>query len=212
MKKMRDFLCVFLMAVLPLPLLATPIQAGNQYTIMEKKVQNAPDVVEFFSFYCSPCAVFAGRYGVSKAVEKVLPEGRRIEKYHVAAMGELGEELTKAWSVAKLLGVEPLVEMPLFAAVQEKKSIKSEADIRQVFIDSGIPGKQYDAAIHSLAVKSLIIKQKQAVDDYNVSGTPAFYIKGKYLVKNAGIGSATVDEYAKSFANVVGELLRGKDK
>ncbi|WP_320734135.1 DsbA family protein [Enterobacter kobei] len=127
-------------------------------------------------------------------------------------MGELGDELTKAWSVAKLLGVESLVEIPLFAAVQEKRSIKSEAYIRQVFIDSGVPGKQYDAAIHSLVVKSMIIQKKQAVADYNVLGTPSFYIKGKYLVRNAGIGPSTVDEYAKSFANVIGELLREKDK
>lgn len=45
-------------------------------------------------------------------------------------MGAFGEALTEAWSVARALGVESQVEIPLFRAVQEKRSIKSKADIR----------------------------------------------------------------------------------
>lgn len=88
------------------PVMATAPQLGRQYSVVENTVQNAPDVVAFFSFYCPPCAAFAGSNRVGEAVNNVLPAGSRVIKYHSAELGEMGEALTEAWSVAKVLGVE----------------------------------------------------------------------------------------------------------
>ncbi|HCU1619359.1 TPA: DsbA family protein [Escherichia coli] len=189
---------------------AAPPQEGRQYTQLAKPVLDVPDVVEFFSFYCPPCAAFAGRYGVTSAVEKVLPANTHIVKNHVSSMGPFGEELTEAWSVARTLGVESQVEIPLFRAVQEKRSIKSKADIRQVFIDAGVPAEQYDSAINSLVVKAMTAAQIQAAEEFGVTGTPSFFVKGKYLIRNGGIESMTEEGYGSAFSEIVRALLQKK--
>ncbi|HBE6203153.1 TPA: DsbA family protein [Escherichia coli] len=186
---------------------AAPVE-GRGYSVVETPVADAPAVVEFFSFYCPPCAAFSGRYFVSQAVEKILPPGEKVVKYHVSTMGPMGQELTEAWSVAKVLGVEDKVELPLFVATQVKRSIKTEASIRQVFIDAGVSGRDYDAAKNSMAVRALTVKQQEAARAYGVTGTPSFYVKGKYLVNNGAVQPSGDQDYGKAFAGVVSALLK----
>lgn len=186
---------------------AAPVE-GKGYTVLKTPVADAPAVVEFFSFYCPPCAAFSNRYFVSRAVDKILPPGEKVVKYHVSAMGPMGPELTEAWSVAKVLGVEDKVELPLFVAVQINRSIKTEGSIRQVFVDAGIPARDYDAARNSMAVRALTAKQQEAARAYGVTGTPSFFVKGRYLVNNGGIQPSTEQDYGKSFADVVNALLK----
>lgn len=190
---------------------AAPLKEGLQYSVMEKTVENAPVVVEFFSFYCPPCMAFSRVYKVSDAIDRVLPEGTRVEKFHVGAMGDMGQALTEAWSVAMALGVTDKIELPLFIAVQDKKSVHSEADIRQIFVDAGVPTEEYDSAKKSFVVKALTQKQIQAALQFDVRGTPSFYVNGKFALNNGGMGENSPDKYAAAFAQAVNSLLSGKN-
>lgn len=183
-------------------------QEKTTYSVLDKPVAGAPSVVEFFSFYCPPCAAFSGRYRVAEALEKVLPPGEKVVKYHVGSMGPFGMELTEAWAVATVLGVEDRVELPLFVAVQIKRSIKTEASIRQVFIEAGVPARDYDAAKNSMAVRALTARQQEAVKAYGVTGTPSFFVNGKYRVNNGAIRPSGEQDYGQSFADVVSALLK----
>lgn len=186
---------------------AAPVE-GKDYSVLKAPVADAPAVVEFFSFYCPPCAAFSSRFHVSQAVDKILPSGKKVVKYHVSSMGPMGPELTEAWSVAKVLGVEDKVELPLFVAVQINRSIKTEASIREVFIEAGVSARDYDAAKNSMAVRALTAKQQELAKTYGVTGTPSFFVKGKYLVNNGGIQPSSEQDYGKSFAEVVSALLK----
>ncbi|HAW4229600.1 TPA: thioredoxin domain-containing protein [Escherichia coli] len=186
---------------------AAPVE-GKDYSVLKAPVADAPAVVEFFSFYCPPCAAFSSRFHVSQAVDKILPSGEKVVKYHVSSMGPMGPELTEAWSVAKVLGVEDKVELPLFVAVQINRSIKTEASIREVFIEAGVSARDYDAAKNSMAVRALTAKQQELAKTYGVTGTPSFFVKGKYLVNNGGIQPSSEQDYGKSFAEVVSALLK----
>ncbi|EHC47229.1 thiol-disulfide interchange protein DsbA [Salmonella enterica subsp. enterica serovar Inverness str. R8-3668] len=106
--------------------------------------------------------------------------------------------------------MESQVEIPLFRAVQEKRSIKSKADIRQVFIDAGVPAEQYDSAINSLVVRAMTATQIQAAEEFGVTGTPSFFVKGKYLIRNGGIESMTEEGYGSAFSEIVRDLLQKK--
>lgn len=198
-------------ACMPALTQAAPVE-GKNYSVLKTPVKDAPAVVEFFSFYCPPCAAFSGRYFVSQAVEKILPPGEKVVKYHVSSMGPMGKELTEAWSVAQVLGVEDKVELPLFVATQINRSITTEASIRQVFIEAGVSERDYDAAKNSMAVRALTVKQLEAAKAYGVTGTPSFFVKGKYLVNNGGIQPSTEQDYGKAFAEVVSALLKQKRK
>lgn len=205
----KNILSIVVLVLSTFSVSAAPLVEGQQYSVMASPVGNSPAVVEFFSFYCPPCMAFSRVYKVTEAIERVLPEGSTVEKYHVGAMGDLGQALTEAWSVAIALGVTDKVEQPLFIAVQDKKSIHSEADIRQVFIDAGVSPAVYDAARDSFMVKTLTQKQMQAAQQFNVQGTPSFYVKGKYALNNAGMGETSPDKYGVVFAQVVKSLLSG---
>ncbi|WP_157709428.1 DsbA family protein [Escherichia coli] len=200
--------CGLGIACMPAVALTASLAEEKDYSVLKTPVKDAPAVVEFFSFYCPPCAAFSGRFQVSQAVNKILPSGEKVVKYHVSGMGPMGKELTEAWSVAKVLGVEDKVELPLFVAVQINRSIKTEASIRQVFIEAGVPERDYDAAKNSMAVRALTAKQQEAAKAYGVTGTPSFFVNGKYLVNNKAIKPSSEQDYGKSFADVVSALLK----
>lgn len=185
---------------------------GKDYTVLKAPVVNTPTVVEFFSFYCPPCATFSTRFFVSQAVNKILPTGEKVEKYHVSSTGPMGLELTEAWSVAKVLGVEDKVELPLFVAVQINRSIKTENSIRQVFIDAGISARDYDTAKNSMAVRSLTSRQRELEKAYGITVTPSFFVKGKYLINNDAVRPSGERSYGESFADMVNALLNQRQQ
>lgn len=181
--------------------------AGEQYTQLDKPVASAPAVVEFFSFYCGHCYQFAETYRVSDAVSQALPKGTRLTKYHVSLMGKLGSELTEAWSIAMVMGIEDKIEKPLFDELQKKHAINSEEDIQRVFAAAGVDAAAYKSARHSPLVKSLIAKQNESVKALDVSAIPSVYVFGKYKINNAGMANQSIDGYAKEYAAVVSYLL-----
>lgn len=184
------------------------IKEGKQYTELKQPVAAASKVIEFFSFYCGPCYQFTEQYPVSEGINLILPTGEKVTKYHVSVMGKLGNELTQAWAIAMVMGKSDAVEKPLFEAVQKKRSLNSVADIKVIFAEAGVTPAEYESAQNSLVVKALVARQEAAMNQFAVSGTPSFYVNGRYQINNAGIKAATPEEYVTEFANVVSELLK----
>ncbi|MGL4859842.1 MAG: thiol:disulfide interchange protein DsbA [Enterobacteriaceae bacterium] len=211
MKKYLLAIAGMMLAVVTLSAQAAKEQLteGKQYTTLTKPVADQPEVLEFFSFYCPHCYEFEEIYHVSNVIKKNLPEGVKFTKYHAGFMGPLGEDLTKTWAVAMALGVEDKVLKPLFDGIQKTQTIKTTDDIRSVFVKAaGITDQEYDAAIKSFMVNALALKQKKAAMDLELAGVPAFYVKGKYLVSNGGMGVTDPNEYSKAFSQVVNQLLQ----
>ncbi|EDH0021005.1 protein disulfide oxidoreductase DsbA [Salmonella enterica subsp. enterica serovar Bareilly] len=185
---------------------AEVITPQNHYSVLKNEVPNAPLVVEFFSFYCRHCAFLENEFDISKKINEMLPTGEYVTKYHVSQMGCKGEQLTEAWSIAKILGVESLVEKKIFNAVQIKQDINRDI-LRGIFIDSGVPGERYDVAANSFAVKGLTIRQNQAVKDFDVTGTPSLIIKGKYLVKISSFNNTSPQTFSDDLVALVMYLI-----
>ncbi|TGB81371.1 protein disulfide oxidoreductase DsbA [Escherichia sp. E3659] len=204
----RTLLALSLFLTVSLPGQATvTLTEGRQFTKLDNPVKEAPPVVEFFSFYCPACSSFYSPYKVSKNIETILPEGVKVEKYHASFMGAMGKQLTEAWSVARALGVEDKVEGPLFEAILKHRSVKNEDDIRAVFIQAGVDAGEFDAARNSFMVKTMTARQEQAAEEFGLTGTPAFYVNGKYQIKNNGIKDGSTEGYGKEFADVVRQLM-----
>lgn len=189
---------------------ATSFQEGTQYKKLNAATAETPDVVEFFSFYCGPCYLFNDTYHIGNTISSNLPDNAQFAKYHVGAMGSLGNELTEAWSVATVLGIQDKIEKPLFEGVQKDRSINSIKDIEKVFNAAGVTPQEYERTRGSLPVKSLIYKQTEAVKALKVTGTPAVYVSGKYLINNGGVSLSSGDSielYPKRFSSLVNYLL-----
>jgi thiol:disulfide interchange protein DsbA len=183
---------------------------GTQYVTLDKPVTGEPQVLEFFSFYCPHCYQFEEVYHVSDAVKKALPKGTKMTKYHVEFLGPLGKQLTQAWAVALALGVEDKITAPMFEAVQKTQTVQTPDDIRNVFIKAGVKAEDYDAALNSFVVKSLVVQQEKAADDLQLRGVPAVFVNGKYMVKNDALDTSSMDAYVKQFAGVVKFLSKQK--
>ncbi|MDR5617154.1 thiol:disulfide interchange protein DsbA [Arsenophonus sp.] len=204
---MNKFWLALIGLVLSYGVSAANYAEGTEFIKIEKAVQNAPCVVEFFSFYCPHCYQFESIYHVSQTVAKNLPKDIKMERYHVDFLGPLGAELTKAWTVAMVLKVEDKVSPLLFEGIQKTESINTPADIKAVFIKAGVKSEEYDAALNSFVVKSLVVKQQQAVEEFQLRGVPAIFVNGKYMIRNNGITIEDVNNYAKAYSDVVNFLI-----
>ncbi|PTA74306.1 thiol:disulfide interchange protein DsbA [Serratia sp. Nf2] len=189
---------------------AAQFSDGAQYVTLDKPVTGEPQVLEFFSFYCPHCYQFEQVYHVSENVKKALPAGTKMTKYHVEFLGPLGKQLTQAWAVAMALGVEEKVSPLMFEAVQKTQTVQTPDDIRNVFVKAGVTAADYDAAWNSFVVKSLVVQQEKAAEDLQLRGVPAVFVNGKYMVKNDGLDTSSMDAYVKQFADVVKFLSQQK--
>ncbi|ELY6382107.1 thiol:disulfide interchange protein DsbA [Cronobacter sakazakii] len=183
---------------------------GKQYNTLEKPVAGAPQVMEFFSFYCPHCYQFEEVLHVSDSVKKKLPAGTKMTKYHVEFLGPLGKDLTQAWAVAMAMGIEDKITAPMFEAVQKTQTVQTPADIRKVFIDAGVKPEEYDAAWNSFVVKSLVAQQEKAAADVGLQGVPAMYVNGKYQLNPQGIDTSNMDVFVQQYADTVNYLLGKK--
>jgi thiol:disulfide interchange protein DsbA len=202
-------LCCLLAAMMTQAAPTPQFTEGGEYT-RTLPVQGLPAVVEFFSFHCSACALYASRLKVPDTIRAALPPGQQLVPYHLSMMGPLGPALTRAWSVALLLGVEAQLGPALFDAAQVTRSLKTPADIRQVFITQGVSAAQYDTILNSEAARMLSRKQDDAARRLQIVSAPTFVVEGRYRVINGALAEGITQEadYAPRFSALVNDLLR----
>ncbi|MFP1770554.1 thiol:disulfide interchange protein DsbA [Lonsdalea quercina] len=189
---------------------AADFSEGKQFVTLDKPATQEPQVLEFFSFYCPHCYQFSQIYHIPDAIQKALPAGTKMVKYHVDFLGPLGKNLTEAWAVAIALGVEDKISPLMFDAVQKTQTIQKPEDIRNVFISAGVKGEDYDSALNSFVVKSLVVQQEKAAADLQLRGVPSLFVNGKYMVKNDGLDTSSMDAYVQQYAEVVKFLISKK--
>lgn len=188
---------------------ASSFQEGKQYIVLDTPAKShLPDVLEFFSFYCPHCYAFDQEYHIPETIEKSLPEGVTLTRYHVSFLGPLGKPLTRAWAVAVKLNVGKTVLPLIFKAVQETQTLSTEDDLRKIFMQAGITQKEYDGAWNSIPVTALVDTQERAISSLGLKGVPAVFVKGKYMMRNEGINHSSKEAYAKEYAEVVDFLLK----
>ncbi|URJ24837.1 thiol:disulfide interchange protein DsbA [Candidatus Blochmanniella camponoti] len=187
--------------------ISSSITEGRQYIRLNKPIHNAPQLLEFFSFYCPHCYQFEEIYHISNNIEQTLPKNVNFYKYHVNFLGNLGKQLTHAWAVAIALRIENRISPILFTAIQKQQSIHTVEDIREIFIKSGVNAEEFDIAWDSVLVKSLILDQEQAAINFRLRGVPSIFINGKYMIKNEKLDISSVNAYIKQFCELLNLLI-----
>lgn len=190
---------------------ATPFKAGKHYITLDRSATATPELISFFSFYCFQCYRFEHKLKLPSAVESAFPNGVRFKKYHVSIGGPLGKDLSRAWAVAITLGVEQRVQPLLFDGIQNSGTIRSAADIRKLFIESGVPADSYDNALNSFAVNSILFQQKRALEGTKIYGVPAILINGKYQIRLDGVHIKDEAEFREKYMELVRFLLAKND-
>ena len=102
--------------------------------------------------------------------------------------------------------VEGKLTPVIFDKIHTQRQVpQSRADVKQIFVDNGVPAEEFDGAVDSFAVSGMVSQFDRNTESYNIRGVPAFLVNGKYLVK---IESITSQE---QFNQLVKFLLAKKD-
>ncbi len=188
--------------------IAATFSDGVQYVTLDKPLTDAPQILEFFSFYCKHCYQFDQIYRVTENMKKALPVDTKIARYHVEFLGPLGQSLTRSWAVAIALGIEYKISPLMFEAIQKTHDVSTPDDIRNVFLRAGVSPIDYDAALNSFVVKSLVVQQQKAVTDLRLHSVPAVFVSGKYMIKSEGLDTTSMDGYTRHLGRVVSFLIQ----
>jgi thiol:disulfide interchange protein DsbA len=170
---------------------ATPIEvadakpgrfkAGEDYQVLEMPATDSPTVTEFFSFYCPHCYQFEP---LVQQLKQQVPDNAKVVKHHVSFMGgEMGSVVTRAYAAAVVLDAQKTIIPVMFDRIHAAQNPpKSLAEVRQMFVDNGIDGKEFDSAYNSFAANSMAKRFDQSFETAGLRGVPAVIVNGKYHV------------------------------
>jgi len=184
---------LWFIAVLWLPLAnAAQFTEGTHYDEIKSVATKQPEVLEFFSYYCPHCYSFEP---IMAKLQQALPDNVAFHKSHVDFLGrDMGVEMSRAYAIANLLGVEEKISAAIFSAIHEKKQLPADRDaVRQLFIDNGVPAEEFDSAAASFAVNGKLAQMQRNTADFNVRGVPTVIVNGKYKVISGSVNS--IEEY-----------------
>lgn len=210
---MKKILTAILGLALAFTVNAAQYSDGKQYITLKDPVANSPKIVEFFSFLCPHCYDFERTFHINQAIKESLPKDVKLTKYHVEFLGgDFGVLLTRAWSVAMVMGIEDKILDPIFDGLQKTQTIRDEESLKTAFVKAaGITQQSFDAAWDSFAVKALLSQQQRAVKDFKIDGVPTVFINGKYQINNSGLDSSSIANFSADYTNVT-KFLLDRDK
>ncbi len=157
---------------------------GVHYTLVGSELSAQPEVVEFFSFNCIHCYTFSSTFNRLKAE---LNDEISVRSVHVDFLGNNGRDLTWAYAMMVVMGVEDQVKMPLFAAIHDNRARINRNSIADLFALHGVSSEDFESYSNSFAVSGMEARMRQATMQQRVRGTPTVIINGIYEVQRGAV-------------------------
>jgi thiol:disulfide interchange protein DsbA len=161
------------------------ITEGVDYTVLSKPqaVSNpkSVEVIEFFGYFCPHCKDFDPF--ISKWAT-TLPKNTIFRKEHIVWQDNM-EAAARMFYVINQMGParKGAVNTAAFNTMAARQDFNS-ADVRKTFATSQkLDPVALEKAYSSYAAASYVTRSKKFTKDYNVTGTPAIIVQGKYAVK-----------------------------
>ncbi|WP_447831028.1 thiol:disulfide interchange protein DsbA/DsbL [Aeromonas salmonicida] len=177
----KFFLFFSAILILPVSYAAPLFKEGIHYETLANPSGAQPEVLAFFSFFCPNCAIFEP---ILEDLKSALPEGVPLKKNHVAFLGrDMGPTMQRAYAVAKLLNVEDKLTAAIFHKMQQRQHPRNLGDLRQIFVESGVPADTFDGLVDSFAAIGMVSQFDHNTEKYSVRAAPTFLINGQYIIK-----------------------------
>lgn len=158
---------------------------GTHYQVVDGELSSEPQVIEFFSFNCIHCYTFAPTFDQAK--KELAGDNIAASSMHVDFLGNNGRDLTWAYAMMVIMGVEDKVKMPLFAAIHDSRARINRNSIADLFVLHGVSREQFDNYANSFAVNGLEARMRQATMQQRVRGTPTVIVNGIYEVQRGAV-------------------------
>lgn len=189
--KRREFTLGAVAVGLP-GLLALPAQAQSRpgYTeLKERAPVEAPadqvEVVEFFSYGCSHCKNFEPMFSAWK---KAAPKDVAVRMVHVGFQASF-EPLQRIYYALESLGKVDEVHAKVFDALQAQRKRLDKPDVLFPWIaEQGVDRAKFEEAYKSFGVATKVRRAVQLQEAYQVEGTPALGVAGRYYTDGSMAG------------------------
>ena len=185
--KLKSLLCTFIAAITlggaSLAAAQTP-QAGADYTIYEQQqATDSPagkiEVTEFFFYTCPHCA------DMEPALEqwaKTLPKDVNLRRVPVLFRPQLAP-FAKIYYTLEAMNLVDKLHAEVFVAIhQQRVNLADEKALFAWVASKGVDAARFEEIYKSFSVSSKVERANQTTKAYNVPGTPAIAVNGKYLV------------------------------
>lgn len=180
-------------AALPLFAWAQP-QGGQDYMVLEvpQRVEDPGkiEVIEFFWYGCPHC------YNLEPALEnwvKKLPRDvtfRRIP----AVLSQAWARDAQIFYTLEALGVLERLNRPLYDAIHRDRLRTDKSDaLNEWLAKNGVDPKKFNETLRSFGVQSKARRAAQLTIAYQVDGTPAIAVQGRYVVPGSSRILQTTD-------------------
>ena len=160
------------------------------YTELKKPAStSAPagkiEVLQFFSYGCSHCKNFDPIY---EAWAKTVPGDVALRMVHVG-FNKNFEPLQRIFYALESLNAMAAVHPKVFKAFQDEKKRLDNPEVLFPWIAAqGLDRAKFEAAYHSFSVATQVRRAIQLQDEYQVEGTPAMGIAGRYYTDGSLAG------------------------
>jgi protein dithiol oxidoreductase (disulfide-forming) len=185
--KLKSLLCTFVAAITfggaGLAAAQTP-QAGTDYSIYDHpQATDAPagkiEVTEFFFYTCPHCADMEP---VLEQWAKTLPKDVSLRRVPVLFRPQLAP-FAKIYYTLEAMNLVDKLHAEVFVAIhKDRANLADEKTLFAWVASKGVDAAKFEEVYKSFSVASKVERANQTTRAYNVPGTPAIAVNGKYLV------------------------------
>ncbi len=143
------------------------------------------EVVEFFSYGCSHCKNFEP---IFSAWKKAAPKDVAVRMVHVGFQSSF-EPLQRIYYSLEALGKVDEVHAKVFDAVQAQRKRLDKPDVLFPWIaEQGVDRAKFEEVYKSFGVATKVRRAVQLQEAYQVEGTPALGVAGRYYTDGSMAG------------------------
>lgn len=137
------------------------------------------EVLEFFFYGCSHCFKL---HTPLSAWEKTMPKDVELT-FVPTIFRDSMEPMARTMYALESIGQLDKLHDPLYRAWNvDNQELYEEAAIGDFVAKHGVDKAKFSAAYNSFSMQSKVVRARQMIRSYGISGTPTLVVDGKYLI------------------------------
>ena len=169
----------------------TPVEGTNYRRLSKPAPVNlsSPDkkveVVEFFWYECPHCSRFEP---IAAAWAAKLPADVEYQRVPVGFTAR-HQAAQKIFYALEDMGLLETMHRRIFAAIHvQRQRLSTEKEYAAYLVSQGVDSQKLEAALRSFSVNTKAKRATQLTDAYQIDGTPALGVQGRYWTSGSMTG------------------------
>ncbi|MFT5715955.1 MAG: thiol:disulfide interchange protein DsbA [Oleiphilaceae bacterium] len=186
-------------------------EEGVHYTTLDLPKTSAPELREYFSFFCPACKNMESYLPL---IERELDENTKLTKTHAHILRGASKQV-QAWigvgyEAAVQVGWEKRFTQALFRHIQDdRKPFVGESSLFEIFVTLGMDEEDTKKLIGSFTVRSLGANHMKLTEKLSSAGgldaVPTFIAHGKYKLNMKALSEG---DFSKNIAQITSYLTK----